>query len=254
MPHSPSSSISVRLSIMIAALAYGASAAAAFRPDRTALLEQCVMHDFRQVSKTLAVPARATRLTADQKVAVISILDVWAEQGDNDKRKLAYILATARRESQGSWRPIREAPKCGTDELCRERAIGRLLASRAKLGKAPRPNYARPAANGQRYYGRGFIQLTHEGSYLCASEKLGMGSTLHNHPDRVMESPVAQTILVRAMMEGWYGSKKPLSFYFNAGQSDWLNARNNVNPGSPHKPIMAASAREIDACLKSIPG
>jgi hypothetical protein len=237
---------------MIAALSCGTSATAAFRPDRAALLEQCVMHDFRQVSKTLAVPARATRLTADQRAAIASILDVWAERGDNDKRKLAYILATARRESQGSWRPIREAPGCGTDERCRERAISRLLASRAKLGKAPRPNYAKPAANGQRYYGRGFIQLTHEGSYLRAGEKLGMGSNLHDHPDRVMESPIAQTILVRAMMEGWYGNKKPLSFYFNDLQNDWLNARNSVNPGSPHKPIMAASAREINACLKPL--
>lgn len=235
---------------LFAALTCAAPATAAFRPNRPALLDHCVMHDFRQVSSTIAVPVRATRLTAANKAAIISILDVWAQHGDSDKRKLAFILATARRESQGTWLPIREAPRCGTDESCRERMIGRLLAARAKPGKPARANYARPASNGQRYYGRGFIQLTHELSYTRAGEKLGIGAALHKHPDRVMETPTAQNILVRAMMEGWYGTKEPLSVFLNSQREDWLNARNNVNPGSPHKSITAASAREINACLQ----
>ncbi|WP_162244424.1 glycoside hydrolase family 19 protein [Burkholderia sp. Leaf177] len=113
-------------------------------------------------------------------------------------------------------------------------------------------NYAKPASNGKRYYGRGFIQLTFPGNYKRADERLGTGTSLYDNPDSVMEENTAQTILVRAMMEGWYGAKKPLSQWLNASSEDWLNARNNVNPHSPNKSITAESAKEINGCLEAV--
>jgi hypothetical protein len=162
---------------------------------------------------------------------------------------LAFILATARRESQGTFAPLREAPKCGDDEEGRERAIGAELARRAQANNRPVPaNYAMPAANGRRYYGRGLAQITHRVNYQIAADAMRIDFV--NDPDRVLESKIAAEVLVRSMLEGWFGSKKPLSHYIDGDKVDWLNARNNINPNSPNKPIPAAMAIELAGCLK----
>lgn len=199
-----------------------------------------------------AIPTSASQLRSQHRQAINEIMDEWEAQKDDDLKRLAFILATARRESSGTWQPIREAPRCSTEQ-CRERAIGELLQRRAQArGKRPRDNYAKPAANGQRYYGRGYIQLTGESNYRQADQRLGTGTMLYDNPDQVMDRKIAVTILVQGMLEGWFGSGKPLSTYLNETESNWLQARNNVNPGSPNKQITAASAREINSCLKPL--
>jgi hypothetical protein len=220
----------------VAPLVASPTAPDVFKPDRDHFFAKCT----------------DLRLRRAQIGAVNGLMDRWEQHGDGDKRKLAFILATARRESSGTWMPVREAPRCGSDEGCRERAIGRMLQVRAeRRGRTPRANYALPTRNGQRYYGRGYIQLTFEGNYLRAGEKLGLGDRLRRSPDEVMQPELAQSILVRAMMEGWYGDGRPLSHWLNDAREDWINARNNVNPGSPNKPLVAASARYINSCLRS---
>ncbi|MCY1241425.1 hypothetical protein D9M72_543230 [compost metagenome] len=145
--------------------------------------------------------------------------------------------------------PIREAPKCLTDEECRERAIGDMLEKRAKkYGKPLRANYALPNKEGNRFYGRGFLQLTFEDNYQKTGRRLGID--LVKAPDKALDPQVAGEVLVRAMLGGWYGSRKPLSFYINGKKIDWINARNNVNPGSPNKPITAAYAMDLAKCLR----
>ncbi|WP_051888150.1 glycoside hydrolase family 19 protein [Caballeronia sordidicola] len=226
--------------------------ASAFEPDRDWFFATCKsLHNFKRTSASTAVPTSVARLNDQAIESINGFFDLWKVHGDGDQRKLAYILATARRESQGTWRPVREAPGCGTDETCREKAIGKLLSSRALAsGRPVAENYAKPAWNGQRYYGRGYIQLTFPVNYKRADDKLVTGTKLFDKPDSVMEERIAQTILVRAMMEGWYGAKRPLSYWLNAQSEDWLNARNNVNPGSPNKAVTAESAKEINGCLR----
>jgi len=238
------------LTFMVTALAR-AESAIPFKPDRAAFFKECaVVTNFDlDEDKAKAVAVGKTRLSAAMKSGIDIILDAWERVGDSDKRRLAFILATARRESQGSFAPLREAPRCGTDEACRERAIGNELARRAKEKNRPVPaNYAKAAPNGRRYYGRGFVQITHSRNYQTAGDALQLD--LITNPDRVLERPVAAEILVRGMLEGWFGSRKPLSHYIDAGKADWINARNNVNPGSPNKPITAAMAVELVRCLQ----
>lgn len=221
-----------------------------FRADRPALFSECaLLTNFELASnKTEVVAVGRTRLSTAMKTGIGVILDAWEKRGDSDKRRLAFILATARRESQGSFAPLREAPKCGTDEACRERAIGKELARRAQEKGRPVPaNYALPAANGLRYYGRGFVQITHRSNYKLAGDTLQVD--LASDPDKVLDPGLAAEILVRGMLEGWFGSKKPLSHYIDGDKVDWINARNNVNPRSPNKPIPAAMAVELLACL-----
>lgn len=222
--------------------------------DRDHFFSRCAsLTNFElSLDKKSAVASGTSRIRSQNQQAINDIIDEWEAQRDDDLKRLAFILATARRESSGTWQPIREAPRCSSEE-CRERAIGQLLQKRANArGKKPRDNYAKPAANGQRYYGRGYIQLTGENNYRQADRRLGTGTSLYDNPDRVMEQKTAVSILVRGMLEGWFGNGKPLSYYLNETEANWLEARNNVNPRSPNKPITAASGREIYTCLRPL--
>jgi hypothetical protein len=126
-----------------------------------------------------------------------------------------------------------------------------MLAARAKPNKPPQSNYASvDPATGKRYYGRGFIQLTTRDNYEKTGAKLGL--PLVDDPDKVLDPRIAGEILVRGMLEGWYGNHRPLSYYINGAKADWLGARNNVNPWSPHKRVTAAYARDINECLVAI--
>lgn len=240
------------LAMLLLVYVYVPASAATFVPDRAYFFDRCgLMTNFKMSGAFDAIPdgRGKTGLSEGAKEAINGIFDVWERERGSDPKQIAFILATARRESAGTWKPIREVPGCGSDEKCREDDI----ASRLKKGSV---NYAKPAANGQRYYGRGYIQLTFESNYARTSRFLGVGMELRDQPDKVMELEVAETILVRGMLEGWYGEKKPLSFYLPDGAyvpfNGWLAARNNVNPGSPHKPIVARSAIEILGCLRPV--
>lgn len=227
------------------------SVAAPFKADREFFFQECTVLNIYKMNaaETDAIRKGTTRLTDDMRSSLKGLLDVWEKFGDDNKDRLAYVLATVRRESSGTFQPIREAPKCGTDEICRERAIGRLLEERArKKGKPPRENYAKVDTNGQRYYGRGFLQLTLKENYRKTGKKLGID--LVEDPDKALDTKIAGEILVKAMLEGWYGSKKPLSYYINSSSVDWINARNNVNPNSPNKPITAGYAMDFARCLR----
>jgi predicted chitinase len=105
-----------------------------------------------------------------------------------------------------------------------------------------------PAANGQRYYGRGFVQITGQGNYRKAKTKTGHDLT--SEPDLALDPAIAGEVLVRSMLEGWFGSGKPLTHYINEKNSHWVSARANVNPGSPNKLITAAYAEEMAGCLQ----
>jgi len=226
--------------------------ALAEQPDLEAFFRNCPsLTNFEMVEREQrAVSSGRTRLNSTARAAIADISAEWRTAGDTDVRRLAYILATARRESAVSWLPIREAPRCGNDEGCRERAIGRLLAERAeRRGRPVRSNYALPDDNGRRYYGRGYIQLTGRSNYARVDRLLGTGTQFVDNPDLVMEPAMARRILVRGMLEGWFGNGRPLRHYFVGDRADWNNARDNVNPGSPNKPVTAASAREIHSCL-----
>lgn len=218
-----------------------------FRPDRTLFFEQCAQ--ITTYSADDLVLKGRVRLSSDQREAIDALFDSWEHDGDSDKRKLAYILATAFRESRGTFLPIREAPTCPTD-ACRETVIRDLLTKRAVAESRPTPGpsiYASLQANGQRYYGRGYIQISGPENYKRISKLMNMGSTLYDEPDKVMEPEISRTILIRGMMLGWFGP--PLSHYFNESNDDWISARRSVNPGSPHKKVTAEYGKEFDTCL-----
>ena len=132
-----------------------------------------------------------------QKDSIRLIVRAFDRYGDKDLNKLAYILATARHES--NFRPIEE--------------------HRSNTARQNKYWYTG-------YYGRGFVQLTHEKNYRKMSDFLGVD--LVKNPSLALDPNNAAKILVWGMMNGRF-TRKPLSRYINANTVDFHNARRTVN-------------------------
>lgn len=136
-------------------------------------------------------------LSAVQKDSIRLIVKAFDRYGDKDSAKLAYILATARHES--NFRPIEEH-RTNTDRQNAYWYTG--------------------------FYGRGFVQLTHEKNYRKMSEFLGVD--LVENPSLALQPNNAAKIIVWGMMNGRF-TRKPLSNYINESKIDFYNARKVVN-------------------------
>jgi len=135
------------------------------------------------------------------------------------KEQAAYILATARWETNHTMQPVKEA--YWLSEKWRK--------------------------NNLRYWpwiGRGFVQLTWERNYRHASEKIGVD--LIEDPDKAMHPQIAARVLVFGMMEGWFTTKS-LPQYVN-GKKDYRNARRVVN-GMDKADQIAALANEYELAI-----
>jgi putative chitinase len=159
------------------------------------------------------------RLGSRQTEGMTAILNRF-EAGPEplDRRHLAYALATTHHETARSFQPIRE--RGGAAYLRNNYDI---TGNRPQLARA---NGNLEPGDGIRYSGRGFVQLTWKNNYRFAGEKLGID--LVARPDRALELPIATEILVRGMREGWF-TGKTLSDYFNASDTDWIDARRIIN-------------------------
>jgi hypothetical protein len=57
---------------------------------------------------------------------------------------------------------------------------------------------------------------------------------LKDYPNLAYEQSLAIIMLVDGVKGRWYAGK-PLNTYLNDQESDWVRARESVNPGSPNK-------------------
>lgn len=141
-------------------------------------------------------------LNEAQAKSIAQIVLSFIANGDRDLRKLAYILATAWHESKLLLvKEKRAAP--GTDVYSKQERYW-------NTG----------------FYGRGYVQLTHESNY----KKLGnvLGIDLVTNPDLALDRIYSADILVIGMLEGLF-TGAALSRYINNGQADYINARKVVN-------------------------
>lgn len=152
------------------------------------------------------------------------------------RNETAYVLASAYHETAHTMEPVRET-LAGTDT----QAIARLDSAweRGKLPWVSKP-YWRDG-----WFGRGYVQLTHEANYQRASRELGVDFV--KEPSRVMEPDFAATILVRGMAEGWF-TGKCLHDYIDLKRSDYVGARRIVN-GTDRARAIAEHAVEYEAAL-----
>jgi putative chitinase len=143
----------------------------------------------------------------------------------------AYVLATTDLETNGTFKPVREAYWLKNAE-----------AYRKKLRYYP-------------YYGRGFVQLTWDRNYLKASKFFGVDFVAA--PDKVMEPEYAAKILVIGSRDGWFTGKKLSDYVDGVDESakedflEYYNARRVIN-GMDRANDIAQLAEKYELELKAI--
>ncbi len=124
-------------------------------------------------------------------------------------RVIAYAMATAERETGNIFKPIEEYG-------------------------GPQQAIALGYSGGERYYGRGYIQITHDYNYKELGEKIGMGDQLVTNPDLALQPEVASDILAEFFKENGVATK---------AEEDFVAARGPIN-GSDHAESIAYEAEK----------
>ena len=118
---------------------------------------------------------------------------------------LAYILATTFHETASTMQPIEE------------------------YGKGSTKPYGKPAGPySQKYYGRGYVQLTWYDNYKRQDDKLSLNNDLEQRPDIALDPMIALQVIVFGMVDGDFTGRK-LSQYFTSDDTNWYDARTIVN-------------------------
>jgi predicted chitinase len=144
------------------------------------------------------------------------VLAALAEAGLDDRDMVLMALGTIRAES-ARFEPIDELiSKYNTDPGMHP--FNR-YDDRTILGNRGRPD-------GERYKGRGFIQLTGRANYRTYGERLGLGTRLEDDPQLANDSRIAAQILAAFLKDRQSAAK-----YAILGR-DLATARKLVNGGS----------------------
>ena len=141
----------------------------------------------------------------------------------------AYLLATAKHETNDTMQPITEY---GGRKYFDKYDTGKLANA---LGNTPEAD-----GDGFKYRGRGYAQITGRDNY----EKFGIANT----PDKALEPELAAYILVRGCEDGMFTRKK-LSDYL---PGDYKQARRVVN-GMDDAGLIAGYAEVFESALAALP-
>lgn len=174
-------------------------------------------------------------LSQDRVDGMNVIAETWAIYGDGDRRKLAYILATAYHETARTMSPVRET-LATTDAKAKE-----ILTKAWKAGKMPQVKTDYWSGG---YFGRGFVQLTHKANYQRVQDETG--HPLVKNPALAMDPAIAALILVKGMMQGWFTGKKLADY------TDFTAMRRVVN-GTDKAPTIAQYAQTFLEALPAVP-
>jgi hypothetical protein len=144
-----------------------------------------------------------------------------------DPRFQAYMLATAWWETGRTMQPV------------------------AEVGQGSGKSYGAPAGPyGQRYYGRGYVQLTWLANYTKAQNglaELGVICDLVRDPDQALQPAMAAQIMILGMVQGWFTGLR-LAEYFNETAGLWVPARRIIN-AQDHAIEIAQAGLDFDAAL-----
>lgn len=135
---------------------------------------------------------------------------------DNDRRMLAYCLATFKWETAHTFEPI--------DEIGGDAYFNRRYGPNTQAGK----NVGNTKeGDGALFHGRGYVQLTGRANYAKAKKLTGVD--LIATPDRAKERELAYQIAIQGMLDGWFTGRK-LSRYFKPdGTANFEEARAIIN-------------------------
>jgi len=148
-------------------------------------------------------------MTELQVAGITAILEAWTVHAPaSDPRFIADSLGQVYWETEYTMQPIEE------------------------VGHGEGRAYGKPAGPyGQRYFGRGFVQLTWLAVYQHAETRLrfhNIAANLVETPDLALRPDIAAAILVFGMTEGWFTGRR-LAQFFDGTRSDWVDARTIIN-------------------------
>jgi len=179
------------------------------------------MIDSKQIADNWPKELDPNGLSDPQKKGVAILVGAWNRFGDDDKRKLSYVLATVWHECAKTMQPIEEYGKGTT-----------------------RPYGKVDPKTGQAYYGRGYVQITWKENYERFGKLLKID--LVNRPELALDPEISAKIAVRGMINGGFTGKK-LGDYFGA-KADWNGARKIIN-GRDKAELIASYAKLINEKL-----
>ncbi|MBE9178666.1 hypothetical protein IQ268_08850 [Oculatella sp. LEGE 06141] len=163
-----------------------------------------------------------------------AIVGECLRQGVTDRAQIAYILATAQHESN-------------MGQLMTEIASGAAYEGRVNdLGNTQ-------PGDGQRFKGRGYVQITGRRNYTRYSELTGVD--LVSNPTRAADPDIALYTLVHGMSNGVFTGAR-LDRYVGGNRRDFRNARRVVN-GTDRADLIAGYAQQwlgqIDGLMQGQP-
>jgi hypothetical protein len=183
------------------------------------------------------------RLSQGQIDGMNALFRCWESHkiaGADNKRLLAYILASVFHETGGRMLPVRET--FASTDAGAIAALDKAWKA-GKLGQVKTP-YWRKGKNGKAYFGRGNIQITHEYNYERLGKRIGVD--LAGNPSLALDVDISAEIAIVGMLEGLFSGKK-LTAYFNLKTDDPIGARAVVNGTDKAKLIAGYYKSFLDA-------
>lgn len=187
-------------------------------------------------------------LSQNQVDGLNALLHAFFRYGSGRRSHLAYVLATAQLETGSRIEPVRETFADSDAE-----AVRRLDRSwkNGRLGNTPvSKRYWQPDSLGRSWFGRGFVQLTHEFNYqgeLRDAVLAEFGVDIHLQPDQVMNLEISAFIIVYGMTHGTF-SGKSMDDYLNDRSKNYTGARAVVNGNNKARTI-AGFANKYERAL-----
>ena len=200
------------------------------------------------VDKVVAAMPHEYQHSPTARRTVENLMSEAASQGITDKAQIAYMLATAQRESSfgtdmsEGWGP----EQIHAQKLYDAPDDPKNLGNHAN----PDPNSRYTNGDGYRYRGRGYVQITGRRHYEEWSKMLGVD--LVKNPELAAQPEYAKQIMVKGMTHGLFTGHS-LSRYVNSskGLYNFRDARTVVN-GHNVADLIAENARTylraLDKC------
>ncbi|WP_228372301.1 hypothetical protein [Chryseobacterium gregarium] len=176
-----------------------------------------------------------------------------SEYYSNEKRccnkyHIAYLLATAKLETGHTFDPVEEANWLSANVRKKyfQEMYDPVLGKSDKRKKMAKDNENTKEGDGEKYYGRGYVQLTWKKNYRKMQEKFGVN--LVDNRENALNHELAVKIMIYGSEKGVFTGRK-LSDYITNNSKDYYNARRVIN-GVDQAAKIQGYAEKIEKCLK----
>jgi predicted chitinase len=165
-----------------------------------------------------------------------------------NEKQIAYLLATAKHETGHTFNPVEEANWLSWNARKKyfEEMYDPVLGKNETRKSMAMSNENTQQGDGEKYFGRGYVQLTWKKNYRRMKEKFGVDFV--NDRDKAIEHEWAMKILIYGSEEGIFTGRS-LSDYIKNDEADYVNARRVIN-GTDKASTIAVYAEKIEKCLK----